>query len=319
MDANTNFPGRNCFGDAVSATVSKFAGSDPIGGAIWTGWTTELCQLDTDGDGLTNGQELCDADCDGVVDAGACTPTHPALPGDSTDLRDCGGPDLVKIHLSFMLAAWAVLAPAGILLVVIRKRKPGWFPYHRNIMSGTACLTVIGFIVIVIQSGIDSIGNNNHTKAGFVTVLLSVVQPISGFLRVHVYPGEEKSGKRLAWEAQHQWTGRFAMFAATFAMITGIEIYFGNESIGYVLAAVFGLVTATCFVYVICSRDREMYQNMTRKFQAKPKGLKEHAGSYQSTPPPAMASTPTFAQKDNASLTPEAAGQGRRTWNDFEV
>mmetsp|Transcript_1447 Transcript_1447/g.1728 ORF Transcript_1447/g.1728 Transcript_1447/m.1728 type:complete len:351 (+) Transcript_1447:286-1338(+) len=269
-------------------------------------WVNQLCAQDSDGDGLSNGEELCDADCDNVLDTN-CTPSHPALAGDSLEFG--GNIDLYKLHAALMIIAWVILAPFGILLVIIRKRKPGWFPIHRNVMFGVSFLTVIGFIVILKQLGIDQLGKNNHTKAGLVTTLLALVQPISGILRVHV-DGESKSRKRLAWEFQHQWTGRLAMFTGTLAIITGIEIYFGNEDIGYIFAVVFALVTAASFVFVFCVRDKAKYGSMQRPkigMNMKRSKKKIKSGSYSTTPPPAEA------------IEVKSAAIKSRTFADFEV
>ena len=53
-------------------------------------WTVELCQLDSDGDGFTNGEELGDPDCTWQEgDPVQCTgcPSHP---GDASEAGLCG-------------------------------------------------------------------------------------------------------------------------------------------------------------------------------------------------------------------------------------
>ena len=50
-------------------------------------WTVDLCEMDSDGDGRTNGVELCDPNCewqpgrDDVLQE-RCSVSHPGLPAD---------------------------------------------------------------------------------------------------------------------------------------------------------------------------------------------------------------------------------------------
>ncbi len=64
----TNGGPRNAFGDAVNAVVGR--------GSREAFWSAALAEVDSDGDGFTNGQELGDPDGDGVPIPGAPV-THP--------------------------------------------------------------------------------------------------------------------------------------------------------------------------------------------------------------------------------------------------
>lgn len=83
----------------------------------------DLCEDDSDGDGATNGEELNDADCDGIEDAeGALsnpgnpesTPEAPGDPEDPIDEDPVGGG-----------CAAAPAAPVGLLalLALVRRRR----------------------------------------------------------------------------------------------------------------------------------------------------------------------------------------------------
>ncbi|XP_013195136.2 putative ferric-chelate reductase 1 homolog [Amyelois transitella] len=107
---------------------------------------------------------------------------------------------LLKLHGSFMLAAWLGTASLGILLaryfrqVWVGKQLGGkdiWFAYHRILMVLTWLLTVCGFILILVEvGGWSSTGDNPHAITGIVTVVLCFIQPIGAYFRPH--PGTKK-------------------------------------------------------------------------------------------------------------------------------
>nr|KAG5695070.1 hypothetical protein BaRGS_032563 [Batillaria attramentaria] len=85
-----------------SLAYSSFKGRLPNGDHVphpckpnylWHGWSSTLCRLDSDGDGLTNGQELGDPDCvwtPGQIPARTTGITHPGVcdPFDSDTCRE---------------------------------------------------------------------------------------------------------------------------------------------------------------------------------------------------------------------------------------
>ncbi|CAG4994971.1 unnamed protein product [Parnassius apollo] len=107
---------------------------------------------------------------------------------------------LLKLHGSFMLIAWLGSASIGILLArYFRQTWVGrqlggvdiWFAYHRILMVVTWLLTIIGFIIILIEvGGWTSTGDNPHAITGIVTVILCFIQPIGAYFRPH--PGTKK-------------------------------------------------------------------------------------------------------------------------------
>ncbi|XP_028167929.1 putative ferric-chelate reductase 1 homolog [Ostrinia furnacalis] len=107
---------------------------------------------------------------------------------------------LVKLHGSFMLLAWLGTSSIGILLaryfrqVWVGRQLGGkdiWFAYHRILMVLTWLLTVVGFILILVEvGGFATTGDNPHAITGLVTVILCFIQPIGAYFRPH--PGTKK-------------------------------------------------------------------------------------------------------------------------------
>ncbi|RVE45028.1 hypothetical protein evm_010346 [Chilo suppressalis] len=107
---------------------------------------------------------------------------------------------LLKLHGSFMIAAWIGSASIGILLaryfrqVWVGRQLGGkdiWFAYHRILMVLTWLLTVCGFIIILVEvGGWSTTGDNPHAITGIITVVLCFIQPIGAYFRPH--PGTKK-------------------------------------------------------------------------------------------------------------------------------
>lgn len=91
-------------------------------------------------------------------------------------------------HMSFMLIAWVLLVPAGILVARFGRLAYTWFPAHRAIQAVAILFVLIGFFLAVgaIQRGSGSHFDGRHQKLGLSTTILVVVQGISGQV-VHVY------------------------------------------------------------------------------------------------------------------------------------
>ncbi|KAJ8708278.1 hypothetical protein PYW07_010403 [Mythimna separata] len=107
---------------------------------------------------------------------------------------------LLKLHGCFMLIAWLGTSSIGILLARYFRQtwvgktlggKDIWFAYHRIFMVVTWVLTVVGFILILIEvGGYSTTGDNPHAITGLVTVILCFLQPIGAYFRPH--PGTSK-------------------------------------------------------------------------------------------------------------------------------
>ncbi|CAB3237841.1 unnamed protein product [Arctia plantaginis] len=106
---------------------------------------------------------------------------------------------LLKLHGCCMLLAWLGTASLGLLLARYFRQtwvgkqlggKDIWFAYHRIFMVSTLVLTVIGFILILIEvGGWSTTGSNPHAITGLVTIILCFLQPIGAYFRPH--PGTE--------------------------------------------------------------------------------------------------------------------------------
>ncbi|KAG1712793.1 hypothetical protein DVH05_000528 [Phytophthora capsici] len=100
VNARPTYVARLPNGDNVSG-VAALGHVDPAGGgannqfgldfaSAGEEWTTEFCQMDSDGDGQTNGQELGDPCCEWVQDSNAVVQWTEGVshPGDSSSTSD---------------------------------------------------------------------------------------------------------------------------------------------------------------------------------------------------------------------------------------
>ncbi|CAH2098145.1 unnamed protein product [Euphydryas editha] len=102
---------------------------------------------------------------------------------------------LLRLHGCCMLAAWLGAASLGIVLARYFKKtwvgktlggKDIWFAYHRILMVLTWVLTMLGFILILVEvGGWQDTGDNPHAITGIITVVLCFIQPIGAFFRPH--------------------------------------------------------------------------------------------------------------------------------------
>lgn len=235
-----------------------------------------VCALDSDGDGMTNGEELGDPNCTwtvGAGDEGLERPIgHPGLVcegGRQVNSLDESLPYYYWLHGVLMIMAWVICAPIGIVLVMVNKtKKPpavkSWFQLHQAFLATTVLLTLIAFVVMWLEVGFE-IGRNNHTKIGFAVVIGTILQPLGGIIRPHnPSVGEQKSKARLGWEYAHQWLGRILFTLAIAATILGLAIIGKQldatavtDGIRYALAAVFAFAALVSFVYVLVFRVDE--------------------------------------------------------------
>eukprot|EP00924_Labyrinthula_sp_SR-Ha-C_P012517 augustus_masked-scaffold_10-processed-gene-9.34-mRNA-1 protein AED:0.17 eAED:0.81 QI:0/-1/0/1/-1/1/1/0/443 len=237
----------------------------------------EICNEDSDGDGLSNGEELCDPGCtwrpgddDPDCDEGTF-PTHPGFADEN--IQDVGVPQVVQIHAAMMILAWAICAPVGIISATLFKKNASgnvlWFLVHRVLLSAAAGLTVLGFLVMVNDRGTDIIFESidNHPRTGIAVVAFAVLQPLSGFFRVHKKKGKGKSVQRLVWELQHQWTGRITVILAVASLASGIQIGFDNDTGGSFLIVVFGIVSLASFAYVFLYREPQIKKREAAEYE----------------------------------------------------
>ncbi|CAH0598361.1 unnamed protein product [Chrysodeixis includens] len=145
------------------------------------------------------GNSMKDADRVGFHDA-AYEATGSPLALASVGSAAASSKLLLKLHGCCMLLAWLGTASLGILLARYFRQtwvgktlggKDIWFAYHRIFMVLTWVLTVVGFILIVVEvGGWSTTGDNPHAITGIVTVILCFIQPIGAYFRPH--PGTSK-------------------------------------------------------------------------------------------------------------------------------
>lgn len=191
-------------------------------------WTPGLCNLDSDGDGRTNGEELGDPDCkwkkgdtpsstSGITDPGKADEAASTDTASSTDATDdsetdaddetmsdtassgmdaskpaarlvFGVPIWVVAHGALMVVAWVFVVPCGILAAVLRKSVGPNWLLIHRIANTSGAILTIAGGAVSIVS-IGSHGKSAHSILGLIVFALSVPMVVSGILR----PGAPKS------------------------------------------------------------------------------------------------------------------------------
>lgn len=185
---------------------------------------------------------------------------------------------LLKLHGCFMVAAWLGAASLGILLARYFRQtwvgkqlggKDIWFAYHRILMGGTWVLTIVGFILILVEvGGWQTTGSNPHAITGIITVVLCFIQPIGAYFRPH--PG---TNKRPIFNWLHWLVGNTAhilgivtIFCAVF--LTKAEL---PEWSIYILAifVVFHVVMHVVLSLTVCISDGRISNGRVNTFPMK--------------------------------------------------
>ncbi|KAJ3637706.1 hypothetical protein MTP99_001143 [Tenebrio molitor] len=106
---------------------------------------------------------------------------------------------LIRLHGSFMLAAWIGTVSIGILLARYYRNtwvgsslcgKDLWFAWHRMFMVLTWALTITGFVLIFVELKAWSAEQNPHAILGTITTIICFFQPIGAYFRPH--PGTSR-------------------------------------------------------------------------------------------------------------------------------
>lgn len=182
-------------------------------------WSRALCELDSDGDGRTNGEELGDPSCVwriGQTPEFTTGLTHPGVPdepaaadgrkrappADGERAAGCGAgaeeacgeggsgaaprmPAWVWTHAALMTLAWAVIAPAGVAFALgpIRRRlrAPRWFRLHRAAqLAATTCAVAGGALALAsMRASLSSA----HGVLGLAVCAGALAQAVGGLLR----------------------------------------------------------------------------------------------------------------------------------------
>jgi len=109
----------------------------------------------------------------------------------------------ILLHGSFMIGAWVCAASLGIIIARYYKQTwtanrccnlDQWFIWHRTFMMLTWSLTMVAFVLILMElEGLSTTYNTNpHTLLGFITVGLCFLQPFLALIRcspTHRYRG----------------------------------------------------------------------------------------------------------------------------------
>jgi hypothetical protein len=96
--------------------------------------------------------------------------------------------NLYLVHMGFMLAAWLIVIPAGILVTRYGRTMFAWYPHHRNIQIVGLLFVFIGFffaVGAVVYSG-DSHFGSTHEKVGLAIFILVIVQSAMGVASHHI-------------------------------------------------------------------------------------------------------------------------------------
>lgn len=274
--------GLNPFGQAVAAQLAN---------GIENVWPL-ICDIDSDNDGRTNGEELLDPTCiwrsiddNDRLEEGI--PTHPGFidgPGVEPEVPPkLEIPVKLKIHIAFMTLAWLVFAPVGVLTAVVLKVRTksvtavNWFKIHKICVGTAVYLTLIAYFCIVyVEEGFEL--ESPHTRLGHAVLFLAIIQPISGFWRVHINEDGSKSYLRLAWEYFHQFTGRILLILAVANLYLGYDL----DQVGFIneggrtamkIISIAGLIIGGifCVAYVIFRTDeRKQPELPTKKEEEQP-------------------------------------------------
>ncbi|KAJ0171929.1 hypothetical protein K1T71_012692 [Dendrolimus kikuchii] len=185
---------------------------------------------------------------------------------------------LIKLHGSFMLIAWIGAASLGILLARYFKQtwvgkqlggKDIWFAYHRIFMCTTWLLTIVGFILILVEvGGWQSTSPNPHAITGIITVVLCFIQPIGAYFRPH--PGTKN---RSIFNWLHWLVGNSAHILGIVTIFFAVELKKAElpSFSTYILAAfvVFHVVMHLVLSLAACVSDGRISNGRVNTFPLK--------------------------------------------------
>ncbi|KAJ8906075.1 hypothetical protein NDN08_002574 [Rhodosorus marinus] len=226
-------------------------------------WSRDFCELDSDKDGFTNGEELGDPCCCWNGDDSQLARTnflsHPAektaIPpesikrGNDTEYCTCkkiayktiarttmssGG-----LHGIIMVIAFGFLMPLSALLMRyggVRYRVLSSFSAHRFLMIVSLLTGFAGFLVIEVgQKGFLTV-TSYHTIAGFVMLFFCFVQE---FVALFFRP-DHSSLWRNDWRISHLVIGLSTIATAMSVILTGLFIIGASRYsiLGFVLTIV---------------------------------------------------------------------------------
>lgn len=150
-------------------------------------------------------------------------------------------------HGALMMAGWGVFLVLGLIVAGYGRDifKEGlWFKIHQGLQTfGLICVTA-GWVISYTMVQGAFYQTVYHAQLGTAIMVLAYFQFLSGVLRPHLVPDQEKSLPRKIFEIQHPWTGRILLIAATVNIFTGINLWwpFWVNIIYAVIVATFALI-----------------------------------------------------------------------------
>ena len=159
-------------------------------------------------------------------------------PIDAGRAHDMG--TLLSWHGRFMVLAWGICAPLGVVVARYLKVLPWqdwprqldsqvWWVLHRVLQYGATALTVIALIVILFEG--REYAAATHRLLGYLVVALTVAQVLGGWLRGSKGGPTEPSRagdhfdmtpRRLVFEYVHKICGYAALLVSGAAILTGL-------------------------------------------------------------------------------------------------
>ena len=255
-------------------------------------WTVELCEKDSDGDGMSNGKELGDPDCVwkvGMLPAFQDNITHPGVftaltttisVGDDnetvtnessnvTENKVVEEPEMLTLapwlqaHIACMMLSWGIFLPVGALIAIsfrgIGNSKALWFKLHMSVQVVGVLLSIVGTIIAFVNAAIHL--NGAHQWIGTIIFGLGILQAIQGFLRPHkAAMGESETRVRKFWEFCHKGLGRGVLILAWANIFLGLKLvknfytdFPGNERVLTVCKSLFIVQICLCVILTAVS------------------------------------------------------------------
>ncbi|XP_075985959.1 putative ferric-chelate reductase 1 homolog [Anticarsia gemmatalis] len=202
---------------------------------------------------------------------------------------------LLKLHGCCMVIAWLATSSLGLLLARYFRQtwvgkqlggKDIWFAWHRIFMVGTWLLTVVGFILILIDvGGWSYAGGNPHAVTGIITVILCFIQPIGAYFRPH--PGTKR---RPIFNWVHWGIGNAAHILGIITIF--LAVYLPKAELPpwsvYILAAfvAFHVVMHLVLSFTVCVSDGRISNGRINTFPMKDMGSRQPTQVDRSTDAP---------------------------------
>ena len=246
VSAKANPNGRNSFGKDFSAAGNT--------------WTINLCKMDSDNDGQTNGQELGDPDCvwnpgatpfrvTGITNPGifnnfltgnissTMSPTL-ASADDKTSNNNNSSDAMTSVeswkvaHAIFMALSFGLILPLSTIIPFFCRaaRSQGrWREDHIKLMYLSNSMAVIGFLIAIFSVGVQP---TLHGILGVTLLVIVMLQSTFGYFR-------RKLPTSFQWRKVHSIIGRGLLLLVAFQVFSGyVEL---NEDVPFI-AIIIGIV-----------------------------------------------------------------------------